>query len=404
MCLFALPVREVASTNIFASAHLHARGLLRQTLVYEARVVTEQPNAIVLPIPVHPHLGAAGITLLDMSAIPDFFPRLADLIGPPVNPASFPGYPGFAPPAAEVLPVHRVGAFHVSIVPTIGDFRRLSGIFALAFRTLEAVLRARYADHAFVVYQFAPGSPELHPFGLSFVTRYAHLYFPTFHVHDGTGPAYAAFDHQLFAQRSELPTKGDRPVNHAPWRDRILPRAPFIDGNDFIETGVLRGVMPNQDTFVGNHRTWLRTLEGPLDCTPTPETVPVVISPSGPSPGSPHHDPSGGGESKRISCSNCGCSLSEGAFFCSMCGRSTLGTAAPAATPRAGAQAPCSKCGWMLSAGAAICDMCGQPAPAGSLNTPPGPRKKPDHEMIQIVIGVIALVVVLFLRFFMGWF
>lgn len=401
MCLFAVPVREVASTNIFASMRLYAAGLLSQTLIYEARVVTEQPNAIVLPIPVHPRFGAAGITLLDMSPIPDFFPRLVDLVGPPVPAASFGAFPGFGP-AAEVLPVHRVGAFHVSIVPTLGDFHRLSGIFALAFRTLEAVLRARYADHAFVVFQFVPGSPELHPFGLSFVTRYAHLYFPTLHVHDGTCPMHAAFDHQLFAQGAQLPTMGDRPVNHPEWRARILPRAPFIDGNDAIVSGVLRGVIPNQDTFVGNKQPWLRRpVDGAFDCVPLPATVPAQISPSGPRGYLP---PVGGGGARMV-CLSCGLMLSEGALFCSMCGQPTRGPAAtPPVGPRAaGAQTPCLKCGWMLSPGASWCDMCGRRTEPSLPMTPPATSEKPDYELIKLIIWGIVAAGLFTLMYFMGW-
>lgn len=327
MCMFALPVRDVASTNIFASLRPQGPGLLRQTLVYEAHVVTEQPNAMVLPLPVHPGAGAGAIELLDLSPFPDFFAHLLELVEPPLAPG-FGGPPGRG---AAPLPVHRVGSFDVSIVPTIHDFGRLSGLFRVGLGALAPTLHEQYGDHAFVVYQFAPGSLVLHPFGVSFVTRHAALYFPTLHIHAGTRPAHAAFDHRLFAQRSTLPQIGRRPADSDVWRYRLLEKAPFIDGDQRIEAATLRGVMPNRDTFFQIDPYWLAGLGAASAWAPPPPAPPTPPS------------------------------MSHGQ--------------APA---QGGAPWECSSCRWMLRGPVIVCPMCGRPARAPSTASPAGYHPLPS--------------------------
>ena len=188
MCMFAAQA-SVRGTQIFAS-----RIGSRQVLVYSAKVETPDRNAMMLPVPVA--AGGAPIELIDLSAYPRFFEDLTSyFIAPP---------PAFGGPQAR-LEVFQVGSFEVSIVPTLGDMSRLDERFNLS-PTLRATLAERYADHAFVVYQFAPGKQLLHPFGFSFESRYArHLFYPTVHVHDGVGaPPGADFAHTFYAQGAKL--------------------------------------------------------------------------------------------------------------------------------------------------------------------------------------------------------
>jgi hypothetical protein len=273
--MFVLPVQQVASTKIFASMGPHAPGQWRQTLVYEAVVGTTGDNAMVLPIPVHRAVGAAGIELLNLSSVPAFFTYLRDLLDSPLLVMG--GMPSFgAPPAAAPpLPVYRVGSFDVSIVPTLADFGRLSGIFRLGLGALGPVLAQRYGDHAFVVYQIAEGTSLLHPFGVSFVTRHDQLYFPTVHVHDGTAPLFASFDHQLFAQRSRLPEQGRAPAVSAYWTEHVLSSAPFVEKYLSIQSGALRGQLANQDTFVELAPAWWEAIEGGSPFT-SPDPRPLL--------------------------------------------------------------------------------------------------------------------------------
>jgi hypothetical protein len=207
MCMFVSTAR-VRATKIFATRH---RG--RQTLVYSAEVESAGSNAMVLPIPATP---ADSIELLDLSPYPRFFDAISGYYDWPPPPPAF-GRPG-AP-----LEVFRIGSFEASIVPSREDFHRLDARFRM-MAGLQAVLAERYADWPFVVYQFAPGKHDLHPFGVGFESRYpGHLFFPTLHVHDGGhAPPAADYRHKLSAQGARLTTRQeppDRRAHEAPWVD-----------------------------------------------------------------------------------------------------------------------------------------------------------------------------------------
>jgi len=84
------------------------------------------------------------------------------------------------------LMVHRVGAFDASFVPALADFHRLD----LRFRLPEDVWKQLplYSDFGFAVFQLRSGDMRIHPMALSFRTRNSTaLFFPTAHVHDGSG-------------------------------------------------------------------------------------------------------------------------------------------------------------------------------------------------------------------------
>ena len=62
----------------------------------------------------------------------------------------------------------------------------------------------QYADWGFVVFKFRKGEAHVHPMAFAFPTRHANqLFFPTVHIHDGTVPATADFDHTLYCQAAK---------------------------------------------------------------------------------------------------------------------------------------------------------------------------------------------------------
>lgn len=244
MCMFMGPAR-VARTKLFAT-----RQAERQVLVYEARVDSAAPNAMMLPVPVAAH--DSRIELINLEAYPLFFEALyAQYIIPNFS----------APSQAAALEVFRVGAYEASIVPSIQDMSRIDGRFRLSEQLLAA-LAERYADHAFVVYQFAAGRQQLHPFAFSFTSRYdKHLFFPTLHVHDGEGvPDAADFDHEFAAQGARLdsrllPHGPPPPMNtHPGFGFEALPTFPnvnqlpdFVDQRAPLDMGTREGRFRNED-------------------------------------------------------------------------------------------------------------------------------------------------------------
>ena len=250
--MFADTVQHVASTRLFAA--MSGTG---QVLVYETRVATKVANAMILPVPVLPGTEAA-IKFIDLSQFSDFFVELASLFPQAETMVSMSA--GLTSRSAT-LEVIRVGAFEASIVPTIGDISRLSRRFSFAGesilpwrreRGVLGVLEHHYPDHAFVVYQIAKGESRLHPFAFEFTSRHRHLFFPTFHVHDGGAPPEAWFDHELYAQRAVMPESAFIPEEapRTPRRKKFFSTWPaFVAQGQLVGRRRLGGLLPNQDTF-----------------------------------------------------------------------------------------------------------------------------------------------------------
>lgn len=202
MCCFSRSVPFVGATRIFA------RGLPDglQWLAYAMNVEIEEELAMVLPLPVPPGPAEDAVSFLDLSDYEGFFGDLARAF-PPTSLAQAASR-GFAPaPAPRTLEVHDVGMFEASFVPTRADFARLDERFRLPESTFAAM--PRYDDYGFAVFRLKPKRgllgrvkrQSVHPMAFSFPRRSPRsLFFPTVHVHDGTAPEYAVFDHQLYCQ------------------------------------------------------------------------------------------------------------------------------------------------------------------------------------------------------------
>jgi hypothetical protein len=235
MCMFASRVERVSATRILA-----VRSGDSQTLVYDARVTTPEPNAMILPVPVRPGTSDA-VRLIDLSAQAELFDWLAALFPSPLLAPSGAQGASRSPP----LPVERVGSFEASLVPSLGDLERIDARFVLAPSLVE-LLAAHYGDHAFVVYQIAPGEQKLHPFAVSFVSRYSELFFPALHVHDGAAPPSAQFDHDFYTQHVRLGRDNGFPIGRASARNWPA----FLDRNSPVFRQTVSGWMPNRDLLV----------------------------------------------------------------------------------------------------------------------------------------------------------
>ncbi|MFO0567465.1 MAG: hypothetical protein U0263_17540 [Polyangiaceae bacterium] len=210
MCIFTGEVRYVGGTKIFARL-----AGPEQYLVYQMAFAADRELAMVLPLPVAPGMGESAVRFIDLAGYPSFFDDLAHTF--PVA-LAFGG--GGDVPAA--LPVHRVGEFDASFVPSGLDFGRLDARFRLRPELWQAL--PGYSDFGFAVFKLrhekpswlsslgfgASRQPEVsrvHPMALAFRTRSPHeLFFPTVHVHAGRFEARAGFDHELFCQSEFSPT------------------------------------------------------------------------------------------------------------------------------------------------------------------------------------------------------
>ncbi|MEZ5133860.1 MAG: hypothetical protein R2699_02035 [Acidimicrobiales bacterium] len=200
MCMFSQPVERVARTRIFARAGEDDT----QLLAYAMSVAAAGPVAMVLALPTPPDPAEDAVRFIDLSGYADLFDDLA---------AAFPrpqASRGAPAPAAlgAALAVHAVGDFEASFVPTVRDFDRLDERFRLPDNVWRKL--PELADRSFAVSQLrgdaeAPVDGDVHPMAFAFERHDpSTLFFPTVHVHDGSVPRRARFDHTLYWQAADL--------------------------------------------------------------------------------------------------------------------------------------------------------------------------------------------------------
>lgn len=250
--MFSPPVDQVEKTRIFAR-----REGTRQLLAYEMAFSAQDDVAMVLPLPTVRRGTASPVTFLDLSGYPELFDDLYRLV--PDSAARLRRRTVGSPDRAAVLEVHRVGAFVASHVPRIADFARLDPRFRLPAAVWEALPR-HYARYGFAVFVLsAPrrgqGMPrstrKVHPMALSFETREPEqLFFPTVHLHDGTVPSYADFDHQLYWQSIDDSPEDDASYEPASSGVDCARTQGLVVGEQVVYGRSVRGGHPNRDIFV----------------------------------------------------------------------------------------------------------------------------------------------------------
>ena len=248
MCCFSGPVDRVADTRIFAR---HSR-VGTQFLVYSMTYAAKQEVAMILPIPTIPLL-AEPLRFINLSAYPDFFDDMNR--GFPRPPAlEGIGRAGFGAGGAATLPVHEVGDFVASFVPTIDDFRRLDRRFTLPRQTWLRI--PAYQKYSFAVFQLLPTSrgKKVHPMAFDFVTAMPdRLYFPTVHIHDGQVHPREHFDHALYFQASRIVRAPASVAASSGEAQRFLDMGRVqgvVAGAERCFKMSLQGMLRNQDTLV----------------------------------------------------------------------------------------------------------------------------------------------------------
>ena len=263
MCCFSGPVRSVSNTRIFA--RLSSRK--SQFLVYRMSYSADRELAMILPLPVALPAAERSVRFINLKGYPTFFEDMDK--GFPNSTAIGIASAGIAGSAgARPLPMHLVGDFVASFVPSLNDFRRLDARFKLPRRTWEQI--PAYQDYGFAVFQLQKrmDMTNVHPIALEFATRREDsLFFPTVHIHDGLVHDREQFDHLLYMQdaRLRLTPPQDalgRPL-YIPYHRRTLTSEgsvrKFMDveraqgilaPNEIAFRQPLIGSLPNQDTII----------------------------------------------------------------------------------------------------------------------------------------------------------
>jgi hypothetical protein len=196
--MFSRHVEHVSATKIFARALDDGR----QALIYAMQLAAREPLAMVLPLPVPPAPPENAVEFIDLSGYSTLFDDMKRAFPMLViGPQELGRQKSRSVFRSKVLEVHEVGAFAASFVPTPRDFARLDPRFQLAPGVLAAL--PAYADWGFAVFQLDKAKKKvgIHPMALRFPRREpGSVFFPTVHVHDGSVPVEAHFDHALFAQ------------------------------------------------------------------------------------------------------------------------------------------------------------------------------------------------------------
>lgn len=249
MCCFSGKVDVVADTNIFARASKDGR----QFLVYSMKFKAGDDLAMILPIPTPKNSAEDAVKFINLEKYEAFFDDLNS--GFPVPKSKDAPDRGKkddkAPP--KKLVVVEVGKFVASFVPTIKDFARLDKQFRLPDGVWEKL--PQYKDFGFAVFKLKKPEQDVqkvHPMAFEFPRDDKQvLFFPTVHIHDGTVPAKAGFDHSLFCQIAEMAPMGwEESPGHADSFVKVKETQGIVTPNAHVYRKLMKGTFANKDVGV----------------------------------------------------------------------------------------------------------------------------------------------------------
>ena len=216
MCIFNIPVSEVKQTRIFVGPTAAGRqvtiyenyvgvsGRGKKAKELEAKQEKERAskNAMILPCPLS---SGAQVQLLDLSK--DGF-KFDDLHAcfpvyqePPKDNASRSRHAAEKHKEAK-LQVHQVGAYQMSIAPTLADLSRIDPAVFIVAPNIQELMSKHYANgFGFIICVFDP-SKEIKPHPIGYVhdkLSPTQLFVPCRHEH-GHGPQEKEqFDHYIYS-------------------------------------------------------------------------------------------------------------------------------------------------------------------------------------------------------------
>jgi hypothetical protein len=248
MCCFSKPVDVVADTNIFARAAKNGR----QFLVYSMRFKSSEDLAMILPIPTPKSSAEDAVKFINLEKYENFFADMRK--GFPEPPAKKDDSRGPALGGTKSpLVVVEVGKYEASFVPTLKDFARLDARFRLPDSAWEKL--PQYSDFGFAVFKLKKpekGEQKVHPMAFEFPRAFKDiLFFPTVHIHDGSVPAKAKFDHSLFCQvEAEAPLMWEESPGQAESFMKVKESLGIVDGAAHVYRKLMKGSFDNKDVAV----------------------------------------------------------------------------------------------------------------------------------------------------------
>jgi hypothetical protein len=245
MCCFSGKV-EVSGTNIFARAAKEGR----QFLVYSMQFASSDDVAMILPIPTPKESAEDAVKFINLEKYENFF---TDLHAEFVTRTLGDKKDDSKNPPKKALVVVEVGKFVASFVPAIKDFARLDKQFRLPEAVWEKL--PQYKEFGFAVFKLKKPEKDMqkvHPMAFEFPREDKKvLFFPTVHIHDGTVPAKAKFDHSLFCQvKADSPTGWQESASLADTFMKVKETQGIVDGNAHVYMKTMVGTFENKDVGV----------------------------------------------------------------------------------------------------------------------------------------------------------
>jgi hypothetical protein len=204
--------------------------------------------AMILPIPTPKGVPEDAVKFINLEKYPEFFDDLATGFEAPKGRSKSADH---APKAT--LTLVEVGSFVASFVPTVKDFARLDAQFRLPGDVWEKL--PQYKDFGFAVFKLKKpekGEQKVHPMAFEFPREDREiLFFPTVHIHDGTVPAKAEFDHTLYCQLSgDAPARWEESSSLADSFVKVKQTQGIIDGQRHVYRKIMVGKFENKDVGV----------------------------------------------------------------------------------------------------------------------------------------------------------
>ncbi len=245
MCCFSGKVEKVADTKIFARSSSEGQQFLVYSLLFKAGT----DLAMILPLPTPKGAKDDAVRFINLEKYPDFFEEME--LGFPRPQKSRSGAPIKDVKEEKKLAVVQVGSFIASFVPSQNDFSRLDEQFRIPASTWAQL--PQYKSWGFAVFQLKKGEMKVQPMAFEFPrTNPKELFFPTVHIHDGSVPAKAGFDHVLYCQSvANVPAMWEEsPQPAGMFMSKLKNAEGLVDADGHVYRHSMRGKLPNKDLII----------------------------------------------------------------------------------------------------------------------------------------------------------